>query len=79
MSTQIAVRLPAGLVAYVDAEVAAGRSKSRASLVAKLIERDARRRRAEQDLEKLAEKGALHDDDLLAIVRSVADTPISAG
>lgn len=76
VSTQIAVRLPDELVAYVDAEVAAGRSRSRAALVARLIERDARRRRAEQDLEQLAKRGALHDEELLAIVGSVADAPV---
>ena len=77
MSTQIAVRLPDELVAYVDREVAAGRSKSRAALVARLIERDVRRRKAERDLQLLAKRGVLHDEELLAIVRSVADTPIS--
>lgn len=76
MSIQIAVRLPDELVAYVDAAVAAGRVKSRAELVARLIERDARRQRAEEDLQRLAEHGALHDPDLLAIVESVADTAL---
>ena len=42
VSTQIAVRLPDELVAYVDEAVAAGRVKSRAELVARLLERDAR-------------------------------------
>ncbi|HEV2954023.1 MAG TPA: hypothetical protein VG015_08020 [Candidatus Dormibacteraeota bacterium] len=77
MSTQIAVRLPDDLVAYVDREVAAGRSRSRAALVARLIERDVRRRQAEVDLQLLIERAALHDEELLAIVRSIADTPIS--
>ena len=76
MSTQIAVRLPDELVAYVDDAVAAGRVKSRAELVARLIERDARRQRAEDDLQRLAERGALDDPELLDIVRSVADTPL---
>jgi Arc/MetJ-type ribon-helix-helix transcriptional regulator len=74
VSTQIAVRLPDELVAYVDEAVAAGRVKSRAELVARLIERDARRQRAEEDLQRLAERGALDDPELLDIVRSVADT-----
>jgi len=76
VSTQIAVRLPDELVAYVDDAVAAGRVKSRAELVARLIERDARRQRAEDDLQRLAERGALDDPELLDIVRSVADTPL---
>lgn len=75
VSTQIAVRLPDELVAYVDAAVAAGRVKSRAELVARLIERDARRQRAEEDLQRLTERGALVDPELLDIVRSVADAP----
>ena len=57
MSTQIAVRLPNELVAYVDRAVAEGRVRSRAELVARLIERDARRQRAEEDLTVLAGKG----------------------
>ncbi len=76
MSTQIAVRLPDELVAYVDRAVAAGRVKSRAELVARLIERDARRHRAEEDLRRLAEHGALDDPELMRIVDSVSDTPL---
>ena len=73
MSIQIAVRLPDELVAYVDEAVAAGRVKSRADLVARLIARDARRQRAEEDLQRLIERGPLDDPELLGIVRSVAD------
>lgn len=77
MSTQIAVRLPDELVAYVDEAVAAGRVKSRAELVARLIERDARRHRAEEDLQRLIERGALDDPELLDIAKSVSDTPLT--
>lgn len=76
VSTQIAVRLPDELVAYVDEAVAAGRVRSRAELVARLIERDARRQRAEEDLQRLTERGALDGPELLEIVKSVADTPL---
>jgi Arc/MetJ-type ribon-helix-helix transcriptional regulator len=76
VSTQIAVRLPDELVAYVDEAVAAGRVKSRAELVARLIERDARRQRSEEDLQRLTARGALDDPELLDIVKSVADTPL---
>ncbi|MCY7373904.1 MAG: ribbon-helix-helix domain-containing protein [Spirochaetaceae bacterium] len=76
MSTQIAVRLPDDLVAYVDQAVARGRVKSRADLVARLIERDARRQRAEDDLALLVEKGCAHDPEALAIARSAAATPV---
>ena len=77
MSTQIAVRLADELVAYVDEAVAAGRVKSRADLVARLIARDARRQRAEEDLQRLIKRGALVDAELFAIVDSVSDTPLS--
>ena len=76
MSTQIAVRLPDELVAYVDRAVAAGRVKSRAELVARLIARDARRQRAEDDLRRLVERGALDDRELDAIVDSASDTAL---
>jgi Arc/MetJ-type ribon-helix-helix transcriptional regulator len=76
VSTQIAVRLPDELVAYVDSAVAAGRVKSRAELVARLIERDARRQRAEEDLQRLTACGALDDRELQAIVNSTSDSPL---
>jgi len=76
MSTQIAVRLPDELVAYVDRAVATGRVKSRAELVARLIERDARRQRAEEDLQRLIKRGAVADPEALAIVESLADTAL---
>jgi len=76
MSTQIAVRLPDELVAYVDQAVASGRVRSRAELVSRLISRDARRQRAEEDLQRLIEAGALDDPEALAMARATAATPI---
>jgi Arc/MetJ-type ribon-helix-helix transcriptional regulator len=76
MSTQIAVRLPDELVAYVDRAVAAGRVRSRAELVARLIERDARRQRAEEDLALLVEKGLSKDPEALAIAQATSATPV---
>ncbi len=76
MSTQIAVRLPDDLVAYVDRAVAAGRVRSRAELVARLIERDARRQRAEDDLALLVAKGLAQDPEALAIARATSATPV---
>lgn len=76
MSTQIAVRLPDELVAYVDQAVAAGRVKSRAELVSRLIARDAVRQRAEEDLQRLIDAGALDDPDALAMARATSATPI---
>ena len=77
MSTQIAVRLPDDLVAYVDQAVASGRVSSRAELVTRLIARDARRHRAEQDLQRLVAAGALHDADAMVIALATAATPIT--
>ena len=76
VSTQIAVRLPDELVAYVDQAVAAGRVKSRAELVSRLIARDARRQRAEEDVQRLIAAGALEDDEALAMAKATAATPL---
>ncbi len=76
MSTQIAVRLPDELVAYVDQAVAAGRVKSRAELVGRLIARDARRQRAEEDLQRLIDAGALDNPDALAMAKATSAAPI---
>jgi Arc/MetJ-type ribon-helix-helix transcriptional regulator len=76
MSIQIAVRLPDELVAYVDQAITEGRVKSRADLVARLIARDARRQRAEEDLQRLIEAGATGDDEMLAIAKATSRTPV---
>ncbi len=76
MSTQIAVRLPDELVAHADRAVASGRARSRADLVARLLERDARRQRAEEDLQRLIASGALADPDAVSIARVAAMTPL---
>ncbi len=49
MSTQIAVRLPDEMVAFLDHTVAMGKAPSRAALVASAVEREMRRLAAEQD------------------------------
>ena len=76
MSTQIAVRLPDELVAYVDRAVATGRVKSRAELVARLLARDARRQRAEDDLARLIETGDLEGGEALQIARATVETAL---
>ncbi len=55
MSTQIAVRLPDEMVAFLDRLVAAGDAPSRAALVASALEREMRRLVAEQDAQVLRE------------------------
>lgn len=65
MSTQIAVRLPDEMVAFLDRTVATGRAPSRAALVASAVEREMRRLAAEQDAEILRAQGAADDLDAL--------------
>ncbi len=67
MSTQIAVRLPDEMVAFLDHSVATGKVSSRAALVASAVEREMRRLAAEQDAQILRTHGAADDlDDLVA-------------
>lgn len=65
MSTQIAVRLPDQMVAYLDRAVAEGKATSRAAFVATALEREMRRLAAEQDAAILHEDAA---DDLDPLV-----------
>jgi len=65
MSTQIAVRLPDEMVAFLDSSVASGRAPSRAALVASALEREMRRLLAEQDAQILRTGGAADDLDVL--------------
>ena len=67
MSTQIAVRLPDEMVAYLDREVAAGRVPSRAAFVTSALEREIRRQIAQRDAEILRSQATGDDlDDLVA-------------
>ncbi len=76
MSTQIAVRLPEDLVAFLDASVKSGVAPSRAALVARAVEREMRRQRAGGDVAVLRSAGAADDlDELVAwsATRAVAE------
>lgn len=67
MSTQIAVRLPDEMVAFLDRSVANGKAASRAALVAAALEREMRRQFAERDAELLCEAATPDElDDLVA-------------
>jgi len=66
MSTQIAVRLPDDLVAFVDDLVSHGDATSRAAVVAGALERERRRKIAERDAAILANTGPETDLDRLA-------------
>ena len=61
MSTQIAVRLPDELVAFVDEVVVSGRGRSRASVVIRALERERRRAVAARDAEILARTDPAHE------------------
>ena len=66
MSTQIAVRLPDEMVAFLDQAVAQGKAASRAALVSSALEREMRRQAAEADAATLRRHGP--GDDLDALV-----------
>ncbi|ANQ75716.1 MULTISPECIES: YlcI/YnfO family protein [Rhodococcus] len=66
MSTQIAVRLPDEIVAFLDSEVREQRATSRASLVLRALERERRRQAAARDAEILAHATA--HDELIPLV-----------
>lgn len=74
MTTQIAIRLPDDMVAFLDQSVATGNAPSRAALVARAVEREMRREAAESDAVILRAKGAADDlDSLVAWAASHLD------
>jgi len=66
MSTQISIRLPDEMVAFLDKAVAEGKAASRAALVGVALEREMRRQAAEHDAEILRQLGP--GDELDALV-----------
>ena len=75
MSTQIAIRLPDDMVAFLDKSVAVGAAPSRAALVARAVEREMRRQVAEQDAVILRERGTADELDEL-VNWPVAHAPV---
>jgi Arc/MetJ-type ribon-helix-helix transcriptional regulator len=76
VSTQIAVRLPDEIVAFIDDEIREQHAGSRAAVVVRALERERRRRLAERDAEILAARMSVPSDlDALAghSARSVLD------
>ncbi|KJF19330.1 YlcI/YnfO family protein [Rhodococcus sp. AD45] len=71
MSTQIAVRLPDEMVAFLDGEVSSHRASSRAALVLRALERERRRQIAARDAEILTQDSG--EDDLDALATHIAD------
>ncbi|WP_110007685.1 ribbon-helix-helix domain-containing protein [Geodermatophilus normandii] len=74
MSTQIAVRLPEELVAFIDQLVADGRAPSRAAVVSQALRRQQRREIAARDAAILAADSEADDLDTLAEL--AARTPL---
>lgn len=66
MSTQIAVRLPDDIVAYVDEQVSAGVAPSRAAVVMRALENERRHEAAERDALIYASSGGVGEFDDLA-------------
>jgi Arc/MetJ-type ribon-helix-helix transcriptional regulator len=66
MTTQIAVRLPDEIVAYLDQQVASGDAPSRAAVVTRALERERRRSVAERDARIYAAAAGSDDFDDLA-------------
>jgi Arc/MetJ-type ribon-helix-helix transcriptional regulator len=71
MSTQIAVRLPDDMVAFLDKEVVEGRATSRASIVELALEREMRRQTALRDADVL--RALMGVDDLAELASWGAD------
>jgi Arc/MetJ-type ribon-helix-helix transcriptional regulator len=74
MTTQIAVRLPDELVAFVDDLVSRGDAASRAAVVSRALERERRRKIAERDAAILA--SADPDTDLDSLAEFAVNTPM---
>lgn len=66
MGTQIAVRLPDDIVAFLDREVSQKHAPSRAAVVLRALQREQRRQIAARDAAILAEAGTDADLDALA-------------
>lgn len=74
MTTQIAVRLPDDLVAFLDDLISHGEATSRAAVVSRALERERRRRIAERDAVILANVG--RDSDLDSLAEFTATTSL---
>lgn len=70
MTTQIAVRLPDEIVAFLDRAVADGKASSRAAVVTSALERHMRLLMAQADSDLLQALGT--EDDLDPVVRWTA-------
>lgn len=77
MSTQIAVRLPDDLVASVDALVAAGEARSRASVIERALRRELRKLEyAREAAMRAADPERFRDPELEAMAEWGARDPL---
>jgi len=74
MSTQIAIRLPDEIVAFLDRLVAEKKAASRAEVVARALEHERRREMAARDAAILADAG--EDPDLAGLIRYMTRNPV---
>jgi Arc/MetJ-type ribon-helix-helix transcriptional regulator len=74
MTTQIAVRLPDDLVAFVDRLVEGKQAASRAEVITRALERERRRQIATRDAAIMAESG--EDPDLAGLIRYMTGHPV---
>ena len=74
MSTQIAVRLPDDVVAFLDRLVAEKKAASRAEVVTRALERERRLEMAARDAAILADCG--EDPDLAGLIRYMTGHPV---
>jgi Arc/MetJ-type ribon-helix-helix transcriptional regulator len=74
MTTQIAIRLPDDVVAFLDRLVAEKKAASRAEVVTRALEREQRLERAARDAAILADSG--EDPDLAGLIRYMTGHPV---
>ncbi len=74
MSTQIAVRLPDTLVAFLDREISQGHANSRAELVSRALRRMEREHVAARDLEIIIASGGNPYSELEGMLEQLVAT-----
>jgi metal-responsive CopG/Arc/MetJ family transcriptional regulator len=74
MTTQIAVRLPDDLVAFIDATVQAESAAGRAAIVSRALRHERRRLAAEHDARIYAQHG--EDEDLADMITATSGRPL---
>lgn len=76
MGTQITVRLSDEAANHMDRLVARGDFDSRAQYLTWLVEREAKRAAAYEDIVRLRATGDLHDPELELVVKATSSRPL---